>query len=86
MKVHFHKRFANDFRRLNPKIQHAFEDRLGLFCTNPYQIKLNNHPLKGKWEGYRSINVSGDYRAVYKDICQGEVIFTNIGSHGQLYS
>ena len=50
-----------------------------------YDIKLNNHPLKGKWSGYRSINISGDLRALYKEMGEDKVIFTNIGSHNQLY-
>ena len=34
MKVHFHKRFANDFRRLDSKIQLAFEDKKEKHTTN----------------------------------------------------
>lgn len=85
MKVLFHKRFVKDYNRLDLKIQHIFEKRLQIFCTNPYQVKLSNHPLKGKWQGYRSINISEDFRAVYKETSEEEVIFITIGSHSQLY-
>ena len=85
MKIRFHKRFSNDFNRLDSKMSRAFEMRLKEFYQNPYEAKLNNHPLQGKWQGYRSINISGDCRAVYKEIDEGEVIFITIGSHSRLY-
>lgn len=85
MKVRFHKRFAKDYHHLDGKIQSAFDKRLQIFYTNPYQAKLCNHPLKGKWRGYRSINISGDFRAVYKEASEEEVIFVTIGTHSQLY-
>lgn len=85
MKVRFHKRFIKDYNRLDLKIQRIFEGRLKKFCNNPYQAELSNHPLKGKWQGYRSINISEDFRAVYKETGEEEIIFITIGSHSQLY-
>lgn len=85
MKIRFHKRFVKDYDRLDLKIRRTFEKRLQIFYTNQYQAELGNHPLKGKWHGYRSINISGDFRAIYKEISEEEIIFITIGSHGQLY-
>ncbi|MEK9155897.1 MAG: type II toxin-antitoxin system mRNA interferase toxin, RelE/StbE family [Patescibacteria group bacterium] len=85
MKVRFRKSFSKDFACLDSKISHAFEMRLKVFFQNPYDAKLSNHPLKGRWQGYRSINISGDFRAVYKEIDDETVIFAAIGSHSQLY-
>ena len=85
MKVRFHKKFAKGYSRLDLKIRRVFESRLQIFCTNPYQSELSNHPLKGKWRGYRSINISGDFRAVYKEVSEQEVVFIAVGNHSQLY-
>jgi len=85
MKLRFHKRFIKDYNFLDRKIKATFQERLKLFFNNPYHAKLKNHPLKGKWYGYRSINISGDIRAVYKLNDDEEVIFITIGSHSQLY-
>ena len=85
MKVLFHKKFKKDFSRLDLQIRIAFEKRLQIFSANPYHIELSNHPLKGKFQGYRSINISGDFRAVYKENSETEVMFTSIGTHSQLY-
>ena len=45
---------------------------------------LNNHALKGKYLGYRSINITGDLRVLYKK--EGNMmIFTVIDTHSNLY-
>lgn len=85
MKLRFHKRFVRDYKLFDQKIKASFQERLKLFYDNPYHPKLNNHPLKGKWYGYRSINISGDIRAVYKLNDDKEVIFVALGSHNRLY-
>jgi len=85
MKVFFSKKFKKDFSRLDQKIRLAVKNRIQIFSTDPYHIELSNHPLKGKFQNYRSINISGDFRAVYKEISEAEVMFTTIGTHSQLY-
>lgn len=84
MTVQFHHRFTKRFVRLLPKIQEAFYARLDLFRDNRFLPLLSNHALHGKYEGLRSINITGDYRALFED--HGEfVIFKFIGTHSELY-
>jgi YafQ family addiction module toxin component len=84
MTISYSKNFIKQSKKLDKTIkQHLFE-RIELFSNNPLDSKLNNHPLKGKYKKYRSINVTGDFRALYltqKDI----VIFDVVGTHSQLY-
>ncbi|MFH1192383.1 MAG: hypothetical protein V1655_02815 [bacterium] len=47
-------------------------------------VPLNNHPLSGKLNGLRSINVSGDCRAIFEEKLE-DIIFIAIGTHSQLY-
>ena len=61
-----------------------FKNRLMLFGQDEFNPILNNHPLKGKYQGYRSINVTGDLRAIYKRETN-VAIFVIIGSHSRLY-
>lgn len=69
---------------LNIKI--AFRKRLVLFSKDKFNSSLNNHPLVGKFKGYRSINITGDWRAIFRELEYGEVIyFDTIGTHSQLY-
>lgn len=85
MKADFHKSFIKNFRLLPDSVQQEFYTRLKIFYQNPYATKLSNHPLKGKRLGYRSINISGDIRAIYKLISDDKAFFVEIGSHSQLY-
>ena len=88
MKVKFSKKFAKQYDRANSKIQISFDKSLKLFLQNPFHPLLNNHSLSGKLSGYRSINVTGDWRAIYSVADKSEinvVIFEMIGTHSQLY-
>ena len=83
--VRFTKSFEKQFKKIAPPVQQRFYAQLQLFIVQPNSPILNNHALKGAYKGYRSINVTGDIRALYyRD--QGRVIFfAYIGTHSQLY-
>lgn len=84
MIIVFHKDFTKKFKKLSSKVKGKFNARLELFEIDEFDPTLNNHSLTGKYMGYRSINVTGDLRAVFKR--DGEsVIFVNINSHSNLY-
>ena len=84
MIINFHKEFTKNFKKQPPKIKEKFKERLLLFEEEEFEPILNNHALKGKWLGYRSINVTGDIRAIFKRSPM-EVIFVAIDSHSNLY-
>lgn len=84
MIILYHKEFLRSFRKLPLKIKAKFKERLTLFVEDEFDPTLNNHSLKGKYEGYRSINVTGDIRAVFKRN-KNEAIFVYIDSHSNLY-
>ncbi len=65
MKIKFSKRFARQYNKSSKQIKRAFDERLQLFITNQFDPLLNNHLLKGNFLGYRSINITGDWRALY---------------------
>jgi addiction module RelE/StbE family toxin len=79
-----HKNFKKKFKKLSSKVQNQFFERIEIFRENPFDSLLNNHSVEKRFPGCRSINITGDYRAIYKyenDI----VTFVNIGTHSQLY-
>ena len=84
MNVSSNKGFNKDYRSLSQKIQEKFKERVVLFEKDQFNPILNNHLLKGKFLGYRSMNVTGDIRAIFK-ITGDEVIFVAIDSHSNLY-
>lgn len=83
--VRFSRNLQKQFKKLRPRVKVKFNERLRLFMLRPNDPELNNHPLKGKYKGYRSINVTGDVRALYRLEKGQVVIFCFIGTHGELY-
>lgn len=88
MIIYFHKTFVKQLKKLPGKERSQVKERLALFLENPFHELLNNHPLKGKYLGYRSINIKGDLRAIYKNAngSEEECIFALLGNHGNLYN
>ena len=85
MTILFHRHFSKAYQKSPAKIKKYFQSRLKLFAENPFHPLLNNHVLHGDFMGYRSINITGDIRAVYKALDEGTVEFVLIGSHAELY-
>ena len=85
MNYQFHIHFKKAYLKLPKKLKDTVDKKLFLFAKNPYDSILNNHLLIGKYKNYRSINITGDYRAIYKEISKDKVIFVKLGSHSKLY-
>ncbi|MDO8524161.1 MAG: type II toxin-antitoxin system mRNA interferase toxin, RelE/StbE family [bacterium] len=86
MKIIFHKNFDKQFGKLRANEKKKARERLQLFLENPFSPILENHPLKGKYNDYRSINITGDFRAIYKFLNENECIFVDVDTHSNLYS
>jgi len=92
MIIHLHRNFKKHYKQsfsTNKKLTESqkkkFKQRRNLFLQDEFDPILNNHALKGKYEGYRSINIAGDLRVIYKTEAE-VVIFVTIDSHSNLYS
>lgn len=84
MQIDYHKRFKKQYEKLSLKVRERFKERLRIFSANAFVVELNNHSLHGKYQGCRSINVTGDLRAIY-EILKDRVRFLEIGTHSDLY-
>jgi addiction module RelE/StbE family toxin len=86
MRIEYSKVFLEQFQRCPENIQDAFRIRLEIFIHSAFAPILNHHPLNGQLKGYRSINISGDWRAIFRIIRVEDVAyFIAIGTHNQLY-
>lgn len=85
MTIEFTKRFKKEMQKLEMHLQEKTQDRIRIFLLNPTDSMLNNHFLHGEYEGCRSININGDYRAIYWESPKGHATFLTIGTHAQLY-
>ncbi|MBI2607804.1 MAG: type II toxin-antitoxin system mRNA interferase toxin, RelE/StbE family [Candidatus Doudnabacteria bacterium] len=84
MRVVYHKNFRKQYKKLRA-IQRQIDERLVLFMKNPFNPNLNNHALSGKYRGYRSINITGVYRAFYEVIEADLIQFIIVDTHSNLY-
>jgi mRNA interferase YafQ len=80
------KQFDKSFSKLAKGIKEKVITQLSLFVENPMDSRLRNHALSGKWSAYRSIQITGDIRAIYSVVNETVVLFIDIGSHSKLYS
>lgn len=85
MKFIFHKRFEKKYVKLDPKVRKSFRKRKDVFLKDPFDPMLRNHPLSGNRKGQWSINISGDWRAIYIFKNKETVIFIDIDTHSNLY-
>lgn len=77
--------FKKQYKKLPTKIQLQFDQRFKLFVVNSRHPQLRTHPLKGRYSGYWSMDVTGDVRALYRMIGNEVIILGFIGTHSQLY-
>lgn len=86
MLVKFSRTFSKHHDKAPKKIKAAFDRRLKLFMEDKFHSQLNNHPLSGRLKGYRSINITGDWRAIFREFNSGKsVLFEILGPHSRLY-
>ena len=86
MQLFRHKNFTKQYFKLSIKQQASIDQAITLFYKNPFDAKLRNHPLKGKYSNCNSIDAAFDLRIIF--IQKGNyavVILLKVGSHNQLY-
>ena len=84
-------RFVNDrvFERQYKKLPRAMREkvveRLQLLVSDEFNPLLNNHKLNPPYAGYRGINITGDWRLIYKRINVNAFYMRAVGTHHQLF-
>lgn len=80
--------FIEKYKKLDVRIRKALKEKIAIFQQNPFDLQLDNHQLEDEYEGYRSIDITADYRAIYEEINEPEEVtayFVAIGTHSELY-
>lgn len=89
MIVKYSPAFFDKLKKVDVRIRKSVKENILLFSKNPQDPQLNNHPLKREYHGFRSIDITADYRAIYKEIREGKKViayFVTIGIHKELYT
>ncbi len=88
MKIQYDPDFLKILKKADVRIRKSLRIRIEIFLKNPSDPKLNNHRLKDEYAGYRSIDITADYRVIYEEINEGNesiAYFLFIGRHELLY-
>lgn len=88
MKIRFTKEFFLQYKKADVRIRNRVDEHLRIFKRNPNDASLKNRILKREWIGHRSINITSDCRAIYKEIQirdEKVIYFVALGTHRQLY-
>lgn len=84
MLIKYGRKFSKYYDKAPLKIRKAFLKRREIFKKDPFHPQLNNHQLSGNYKGFRSINITGDWRAIYSEE-KNVITFELLGTHSQLY-
>jgi len=88
MKVFYDPKFYEKLKKVDVRIRKSVKKQMLLFSKSPIDPSLRNHALQGEWQGYRSIDITNDVRAIYKKVQVREDIvayFAIFGTHRELY-
>jgi len=85
MRFSEHRVFERQYKKLSNELQKKVGERLALLIVDERNPLLNDHKLNPPFEGYRSINISGDYRLVYKKLAPDVYFLRAVGTHHQLF-
>ncbi len=89
MEIRYGDRFKKQYEKAPKPVKAAAKRRISLFKEHPFHPFLHNHPLVGVYAGHRSINITGDWRAVYRvskdSFGKMIIVFVALGTHSQLY-
>jgi len=88
MTVRYDPAFLRQLKKLDVRVRKSFKEKLAIFIVDPFNPQLDNHTLRKKYPGYRSIDITVDYRALYQEKIEGDELiayFVSIGTHTELY-
>ena len=84
-------RFKRDYKALVKKHYDMglFEAAVRALVAQDADIlstRYRDHALKGEWEGYRELHISGDWLLIYRiNERELQLVLTRTGSHDELF-
>jgi addiction module RelE/StbE family toxin len=84
LRIDFSPLFNKQRKSAPLAIKQAFRDALDLFSEDPTHSALRNHPLSDEYAGFSSIDVTEDWRALFRQE-KDRIIFAYLGTHDELY-
>ena len=88
MRVQLAPKLIAKVKKQDVRIRKSFKIAINLFSKDPNYLGLNNHSLSKEWEGFRSVDITSDLRAVYQEVSEADetfAYFVDLGTHEKLY-
>ena len=85
MNIYKLPRFDRRYKKLPAKIKDRAEEREAIFKLNPFDLRLETHKLHGKQKDEWSYSIGYDYRIMFIFLKNGDVIYTDVGTHDEVY-
>lgn len=74
------------FLKRHPDLRARYYKTLLLLEQNPLHPSLRLHALRGRLVGLHSVSISMRYRITLElELREREIVFVDIGSHGEVY-
>ena len=81
MEIVLSSRFQKSFRQLHLRIQKKTVEKIIIFKSNPFDIRLGTHKLHGEKKEEYAFSIDYSYRVSFIFMEDNKVIFTDIGTH-----
>ena len=82
--IHYAKKFQKEFKRAPISVREKAVERIKELHAGAHNPLMDIHPLHGEYFCFKSCNVTGDWRIIYRIV--GEVLeLARLGTHPQLY-
>ncbi len=85
MEIDYSSNFKKKIKKIPKSVVYKFYERLELLKIDKFNPLLNNHKLHGEYADCNSINITGNFRAIFKYKREDYILFSNIGTHPELY-
>jgi len=80
-RIYYSSKFEKALGKMPQFVKRAFIKRGKLFLSNAFHPSLDAHPLHGKYMGFWSFTVIGQYRVMFAFRDSHYADFVNIGTH-----
>ena len=88
MRVKYSPSFLAKVKKVDVRIYKSLREKMAIFLKDPNDLQLDNHKLHREWEGFNSIDITADIRAIYQEDTEGDepvAYFVAFGIHEELY-
>lgn len=77
--------FGQRYKKLSSSIKKKAVEREKIFKRNPFDSRLNTHKLHGERKEEWAYSVDRSYRIIFMFLDGNQVLYTDIGTHNELY-